>query len=452
MHDLFSTPWANAWEKALNNNAIYRNAAEKWEWPVILEIEDLPTESKGLHSQLYLDLWRGQCRSVRPAEPEDNNSAAYIISAPLNVWRPVLDGHSDPMMALMRGKLKLVKGKMFKLARYSNAAKQMVLSAREVPTRFPGEDSETAVPAAANGTQSAEIATKRESFVTTSGKGLNNNSFPMRLYHKAKRLGIWNPQDINIDQDKQDWQKLTALEKEVILHLTSLFQAGEESVTQDILPLLMVLAREGRLEEEIYLTTFLWEEAKHVEFFHRYLSEVITETGDISRFHGPNYRRIFYELLPEAMNALLEDPSPAAQIRASVTYNMIVEGTLAETGYHAYYTMLERNDIMPGMREGITYLKRDESRHIAYGIYLLSRLVNSDPSLWQVLENRMEVMMNYALANINELFDAYPEMPFGLSLADFVDYATNQFNKRMDRIERAISTPMDKIANELESD
>ena len=60
------------------------------------------------------------------------------------------------------------------------------------------------------------------------------------------------------------------------------------------------------------------------------------------------------------MHALLTDQSPAAQIRASVTYNLIVEGVLAETGYYAYYNMLDRNNIMPGLKYGVGLLKRDE--------------------------------------------------------------------------------------------
>jgi ribonucleoside-diphosphate reductase beta chain len=34
----------------------------------------------------------------------------------------------------------------------------------------------------------------------------------------------------------------------------------------------MVIAQEGRLEEEMFLTSFLWEEAKHVEFFSRFFA------------------------------------------------------------------------------------------------------------------------------------------------------------------------------------
>ena len=100
----------------------------------------------------------------------------------------------------------------------------------------------------------------------------------MRLYHKAKKLGIWDPQSIDFTQDILDWQHLKDTEKESLLQLTALFQAGEECVTLDLLPLVMVIAREGRLEEEMFLTTFLWEEAKHTEFFRRFLERGCART------------------------------------------------------------------------------------------------------------------------------------------------------------------------------
>jgi ribonucleoside-diphosphate reductase beta chain len=217
--------------------------------------------------------------------------------------------------------------------------------------------------------------TVHQAFATTSERGLRHDILPMRLYHKAKKLGIWDPRNIDFTQDILDWQHCTGEEKQTLLQLSSLFQAGEESVTLDLLPLLMVVAQEGYLEEEMYLTTFLWEEAKHTEFFRRFLDEVAQEHGDLHQYHTPSYRHIFYEELPQTMHALLTDPSPKAQLQASVTYNMIVEGVLAETGYHAYFNMLDRNNIMPGLKEGISLIKRDESRHLAYGVFLISRLV-----------------------------------------------------------------------------
>ena len=293
-----------------------------------------------------------------------------------------------------------------------------------------------------------------ERFVTTSG-GLRHDILPMRLYHKAKRLGIWDPRSIDFSQDIQDWQNFTDEEREAILSLTALFQAGEEGVTLDLLPLIMAVAREQRLEEEMFLTTFLWEEAKHTEFFRRFLDEVAHDQSDLSRFHTPSYRALFYEELPKAMGALLTDHSLEAQLRASVTYNMIVEGVLAETGYHSYYNMLERNNVMPGLRQGIGLLKRDESRHIAYGVYLISRLVAQQPDLWDIVEQEMNRLLLFALGVVNESFqdaEGVPpeELPFGFQAQEYLDYATTQFTKRLSRIERARTQTLEQIYQEEE--
>jgi ribonucleoside-diphosphate reductase beta chain len=275
-------------------------------------------------------------------------------------------------------------------------------------------------------------------FVTTT-RGLQRQAPAMRLFEKAKRFGIWNPSDIDFTQDKADWQRLTAVEQDLLLRLTSLFQAGEEAVTLDLLPLIMVIAQEGRLEEEMFLTTFLFEEAKHTDFFHRFLNEVAGVTGDLSHYHTDNYRTLFYEALPAALQTLRQDVSPEAQVKAAVTYNMIVEGVLAETGYHAYFNVLESHNILPGQRQGVQLLKQDESRHIAYGIYLISRLIAADASLWDVAEQQMNELLMPALGVIGDAFAQYDPMPFGLVEADFVEYASSQFEKRLARLEKARS-------------
>ena len=277
----------------------------------------------------------------------------------------------------------------------------------------------------------------RTAFRTTSAGGLDLDSLPMRLYQKAKRLGTWDPRELDFTRDRNDWLGLGPDEQGAILQMTSLFQAGEEGVTLDLLPLIMVIAEEGRLEEELFLTTFLFEEGKHVEFFRRFLDEVCGAQGDLHGFHTPSYRTIFYEELPAAMNRLRDDRSPEAQVNAAVTYNMIVEGVLAETGYKSYFLALERNDLMPGLREGLAHVKRDESRHIAYGVHLLSRLVAGDSALWAAAETRMAELLPHALAFIEETFAGYgPTSPFGVRLDELSEFAQSQFEKRLDRIRR----------------
>jgi len=281
-------------------------------------------------------------------------------------------------------------------------------------------------------------------FATTT-RGLNRELPPMRLYEKAKKLGIWNPSDIDLAKDKQDWAGFTDEEKDLCLLLLSMFVAGEEAVTLDLLPLIQAIAQEGRIEEEMFLTTFLFEEAKHTDFFRRFMDEVAEAGVDLSRYHGDNYRQLFYNSLPDALNALRSDPSPASQIRASVTYNMVVEGVLAETGYQAFFTMLERNDLCPGLRKGISLLKQDESRHIAYGVYLLSRLMAEHPDEWDNLQMQMNMLLPSAIGVIGDAFARYEVVPFGLKEEDFVNYAMSQFSKRFERLEKAKGASMDEI-------
>jgi len=57
----------------------------------------------------------------------------------------------------------------------------------------------------------------------------------------------------------------------LILRLLAIFVAGEEAITLDLLPMIRVIAREGRVEEGIFLTSFLFEEANHADFFRRFL-------------------------------------------------------------------------------------------------------------------------------------------------------------------------------------
>jgi len=164
------------------------------------------------------------------------------------------------------------------------------------------------------------------------------------------------------------------------------------------------------------------------------LRDVVVDIPNLEAFHGKAYRQLFGSELEKALQRLQTDSSPEAQLCASVTYNMIVEGTLAETGYEAYFRMLTDNDMLPGLREGIGLLKRDESRHIAYGLYLIKRLLDEHPQLKPLLEREAGRLLDMAIDVVDEMFEPYEVMPFGLDKSWYIDYAMNQFRKRMAKL------------------
>ena len=278
--------------------------------------------------------------------------------------------------------------------------------------------------------------TPLRTYATLTSRGLRHQSLPMRLYHKAKKLGIWDPRDIDLTKDRQVWQGLPDESKERLGGLILSFQAGEEAVTVDLLPLIMTIAREGRLEEEMFLTTFLWEEAKHTEFFRRVLDDVVQVQNDLNEIRVRNTtRELFANDLPSTMNRLLTDPSPQNQVQASIIYNVIVEGVLAETGYYSFSQVLSATGMMPGLLRGIQLIKRDESRHIAYGVFLISRLVAHNPSLWPLVEERMQGYFSAIARNQEE--NGTPEA--------VREYAKQEFEKRLSRIAKARGQSLEQI-------
>ncbi|HEX72652.1 MAG TPA: R2-like ligand-binding oxidase [Candidatus Hydrogenedentes bacterium] len=284
----------------------------------------------------------------------------------------------------------------------------------------------------------------------TTSRRLRRNTPPMLLFERAKKYGVWNPSDIDFSRDRTDWKRLDNNERDILLRLTALFIAGEEAVALDLLPLVQVIAREGRIEEEIFLSTFLWEEAKHVDFFNRILEEVCDAPAALGHYQSEGFRKIVYEALPQSLNALHADPSPAAQVRASTVYNMVVEGMLAETGYHGYFTIIEKRGILPGIRQGIGNLRLDESRHIAYGVYLISRLMAENPDLWDIVESTMNELFDPGLGVITDIFAHYDPVPFGITAEAFAAYGAGQFQKRLDRIRRARIQTHDELDRETE--
>lgn len=286
----------------------------------------------------------------------------------------------------------------------------------------------------------------RQSFKSTRN-GLDHRLYPMRLWKKAKKLGTWDPAGLDFTQDKMDWATLNEREQDLLLRLTAQFQGGEESVTYDLLPILLVMAQEGRIEEEMFLTAYLWEEAKHVEGFDLVLREVMGVESNLEHYFTDAYKFIFQEAQPRALHALKTDASPEALAYAAVTYQMITEGVLAETGYHAYYNVLEQRGLMPGLQTLIRKIQQDESRHIGYGVFLLSRLVaeHGDP-IWKVIEARMNELIPFALQNVTETLAPYGEdIPFGVKADDFLMFGMSQFQKRFMRIEKARTQSLDVV-------
>ena len=287
---------------------------------------------------------------------------------------------------------------------------------------------------------------QRESFHSLRARGLNWESLPLRLFNKGNAR-FWNPADIDFSQDAEDWQRLTEDEQRSVAGLCAQFIAGEEAVTEDLQPFMAAMAAEGRFGDEMYLTQFCFEEAKHTQVFRLWM-DAVGLTDDLHEYvtDNPGYREIFYKALPETLRELHTDPSPENQVRASVTYNHVVEGTLALTGYYAWHKICVSRGILPGMQQVIKLIGDDERRHMAWGTFTCRRHVAADENNWAVVEDQMARLLPHAIAQVQWTPEDAPEvLPFALDKDELTAYASDRATRRLGAISSARDMPLATI-------
>ncbi len=95
-----------------------------------------------------------------------------------------------------------------------------------------------------------------------------------RKYEKAMRK-IWTVDEFDFSGDAADWQAIDEQQRSGLLGVTSRFLAGEQAVTDELIPMLAASHALRRFDWIMFLSTFLLEEAKHAEFFMHWHKQVV---------------------------------------------------------------------------------------------------------------------------------------------------------------------------------
>ncbi len=255
------------------------------------------------------------------------------------------------------------------------------------------------------------------------------------LWRKAKQLS-WDPAAVDLGADRAQWQRIRqehVAERypEQILRLTSLFYEGEESVTKTLAPLCSAVARAGLgLDKEMFLTSQLYEEAKHFEFFARYFREVFEEDGSITAgFLTPAPQAVLIADLEEVTDRLRRaegrEAITATFVEAVTHYMGVVEAMLARTGYLGAHDALAARNWLPGLQEGYRLIRRDEGRHVAFGMRCIAELTSAHPEYRPLVQDVFERQLPNVLATVRE-FD-YPQ-PL-VDLDKLTTYALAQYER-----------------------
>jgi putative sterol carrier protein len=135
--EVFTEDWARACCEALNRSEAYRASAAAWEGSIVLAMS--PDEAQGIAAEraVFINAHRGECRGAHMASEDDVATAAYVLRADPSTWKRLLAMEIEPVGAVLQGRLRLVHGGLFVLARFAQAAHDMVAAAAEVGGTFP---------------------------------------------------------------------------------------------------------------------------------------------------------------------------------------------------------------------------------------------------------------------------------------------------------------------------
>lgn len=132
--ELFSEAWAKAFQDKLNSSDAYYHASTKWE-AGSLALVIKPSNYNGFRQgvAVWLDLYKGKCRAAQSITPrEAHQQADFVIESDYQTWLHALEGHTPPLLLIMRGKLRLAKGSMRKLLPFTHSAQELVHCAQEI--------------------------------------------------------------------------------------------------------------------------------------------------------------------------------------------------------------------------------------------------------------------------------------------------------------------------------
>ena len=140
---IVGTPeWASKIEKKIQGDEKYKHAAKTWEGSVVLVFKAEPKAGFDDDFFVFMDLWHGECHSVRIVPAEIGRSGEFVLEAEYDRWKKVMRKELNVVKEIATMKLKLVPfnfKKAAKLAAATQAAIRLVDIAGEVSDRFPVE-------------------------------------------------------------------------------------------------------------------------------------------------------------------------------------------------------------------------------------------------------------------------------------------------------------------------
>jgi len=135
----FSNEWATLFKDEVNKSSVYKSAAKGWKWTVGLVVEAEPDKHFPESRGVVLDLYDGTARDIKVGSADDAQKSDFVISGSYSRWKQVATKELDATKGLLQGKLKLKKGDLPTIVRYTKASQEMTECTTRIDVEWPDE-------------------------------------------------------------------------------------------------------------------------------------------------------------------------------------------------------------------------------------------------------------------------------------------------------------------------
>jgi ribonucleoside-diphosphate reductase beta chain len=218
--------------------------------------------------------------------------------------------------------------------------------------------------------------------------------WPNFFSHRVARLQ-WSPAAIDLTRDATAWPQLVPERRGRLMTLLAGFRVAEDAVAEQLVPFADA-AREATLDSQESLMAWVFflqrrDEQRHAQLFDRIAAEVLGLAGATAGERRAAARAHVPAALLELFEVRL--PAAAAELAAGHAglaegvglYHMLLEGVVFDAAQRALLDDLA-DGALPGVREGVERVERDERWHVGFG---LRCLVEAKPSK-HVLDDLLE--------------------------------------------------------------
>jgi Ribonucleotide reductase, small chain/SCP-2 sterol transfer family len=246
----------------------------------------------------------------------------------------------------------------------------------------------------------------------------------------------WRASELDFATDRDHWHNtFTELERRAALWTYSMFFHGEDSVADNLSPYIDAAPRE---EQKYFLATQQADEARHAILFSRFMREVAEAGPDTAASLAATqprltwgFRKVFGRL-DKMADELRRDRSKPKLAQAITLYHIVIEASLAQPGQHFIEESLTERQLLPGLREGIGHVARDEQRHIAFGVKLIADLVREDPDCEEAIADLLREVLPYTAAVfVPPGWDERYVTSFGFTLEDIFAQGVDAMDARL---------------------